>query len=261
MIKSIAIDNFKALNGIKLKFTPFTMLIGDNSVGKTTVLQAVSFLKYCCTSTFEKFLDERRLTVSDVCSKFGNKRTVVFSTVLELKGTHIQWDIAIVRGKDRFSLSSEKVVVDGKVVLSYNGSGGSYRLNSKTGEQDSVMEGSFSNSIIQFTDVEKQAETYPELTSIKEFFENMETLDLLSPYNMKGSSQGESDVLGLSGERLSSFIKRLPQADRDALLQDIKKFAPSFSSITPMTKQYGWVHLEAKETYCGKTIDCSRGKH
>ena len=77
MIKSIHIDNFKALNNATIDFTPLTVLIGDNSVGKTTVLQAVAFLKYCCNATFDKFLDERKLTVSEICSKFSNKKTII----------------------------------------------------------------------------------------------------------------------------------------------------------------------------------------
>lgn len=36
MIQSIQIKNFKALHGLDITFTPFTVLIGDNSVGKTS---------------------------------------------------------------------------------------------------------------------------------------------------------------------------------------------------------------------------------
>ena len=45
MIRSIKIENFKALGGLTMTFTPFKVLIGDNSVGKTSVLQAIEFLK------------------------------------------------------------------------------------------------------------------------------------------------------------------------------------------------------------------------
>lgn len=65
MIQSIQIKNFKALNGLNVTFSPLTVLIGNNSAGKTSVLQAITFLKYCCTSTFDKFLDEHNLSVKD----------------------------------------------------------------------------------------------------------------------------------------------------------------------------------------------------
>lgn len=46
MIKSIYIDNFKALNDLKLDFEQLTLLIGTNGVGKSTVLQALELLSY-----------------------------------------------------------------------------------------------------------------------------------------------------------------------------------------------------------------------
>lgn len=257
MIKSIHIDNFKALNNATIDFTPLTVLIGDNSVGKTTVLQAVAFLKYCCNATFDKFLDERKLTVSEICSKFSNKKTISFSTILCLNDQTIQWDLSLMRSKDRLVLNNERIIAGNETVLQYSVNGASYRLNAKTGKKDSVMEGSFSSSIVQFTDLEKQKDIYPVLASVKTFFYNMETLDLLSPYNMKGSSQGESDVIGLSGEKLGSFIKRMPVSEREELAKDVRKFVKTFSAVIPKTKQYGWVHLEAKETYNGKSIDVS----
>ena len=75
MIQSIKIKNFKALSGLEVTFTPFTILIGDNSVGKTSVLQAIAFLKSSCTSTFDKFLDERSLSIDDLYSKFVSSNT------------------------------------------------------------------------------------------------------------------------------------------------------------------------------------------
>jgi AAA15 family ATPase/GTPase len=46
MIKSIYIDNFKILTDFQLDFEPVTVLIGENSVGKSTVLQVLELLSY-----------------------------------------------------------------------------------------------------------------------------------------------------------------------------------------------------------------------
>ena len=258
MIKSIYIDNFKALNNARIPFTPFTMLIGNNSVGKTTVLQAIAFLKYCCTSYLKIFMSERNLAVTDICSKFSNKRNLVFETELTFGEKTIIWSIEITAEKFRnqFSLSNEKVKIGDTVVLAY-GYGKAFRLNAVTGERDSIMEAEYDGSIIRFVDVEKDAQKYPELVAIKKFFLDTEALDLLSPTAMKGTSQGESEMIGLSGEKLGSFIKRLSATERDLLTQDIQKFIAPFSAVVPKTKRYGWVHLEAKENYGGKTIDVS----
>ncbi len=271
MITSVQIDNFKSLNNFKLDLTPFTILIGDNSVGKTTVLQAIGFLKCCCTSSFERFLEEHKLSVSDIDSKLNNKRNITFSTTLLLGGKEIIWEIVVAQSKDHLVLNRENVYLreyntlitespdgqEGIKLLSYAGTKGSFRVNAKTKEKEPVMGGVFSNSIIKFVDLGKQADDYPELAAIKRFFSNMEALDLLSPYSMKGSSKGLSDTIGLSGEKLGAFIKKLPQPQKEALVSDVRKFVPKVAALVPKTKQYGWVHLESEEKIGYKTIRMS----
>lgn len=276
MIISIKIDNFKSLNNFKLDLTPFTVLIGDNSVGKTTILQAIGFLKCCCTSTFEKFLDEHKISASDIDSKLNSKRNITFSTTLQLEGKEIVWDIVVAQSKDRLVLNRESVCLrkartpmeetnaapavdeqEETKLLSYTGSKSSFRINAKTNEKEPIMGGVFSNSIIKFIDLDKQADEYPELAAVKRFFSNMEALDLLSPYSMKGSSKGLSDTIGLSGEKLGAFIKKLPQSQKEMLVSDVQKFVPKVAALIPKTKQYGWIHLESEEIIGNKTIRMS----
>lgn len=255
MLKSLYVDNFKALNGVRVEFSPFTMLIGDNSVGKTTVLQAAAFLQYCCTSYLKLFMSERNLTVSDICSKFSNKRNINFETELCLAGKKIVWTIEIAadKSKNQFSLSSERVKANGNTVLSYD-SKTAYRFNVKTNQKDAIMRAEYDGSFIKLVDLNKDKEFYPDLVAIKQFFSESEVLDLLSPTAMKNTSQGSSDVIGLSGEKLGSFIKRMSEEQRAALARDVRDFMPAFSAVIPHTKQYGWVHLEAAETYGEKVV-------
>ena len=260
MIRSIKIENFKALGGLTMTFTPFTVLIGDNSVGKTSVLQAIAFLKSCCTSTFDRFLDERNLSADDLFSKLNGARTqkLSFSTILFLAGKEIQWDVTVYREKGFLKLKAEEVSVDGHTVLFYtNGKKDSYRFNAETNDREPIMAGTYGNSIIQITDTVKQSASYPELSAIKTFFSNMETLDMLSPKNMRSGSRGESSVLGLSGERIGAFIKRLPASSQQLLNKDIQKFNPAFSSVAPKVKEKDLVLLDTRETYNGKTVNVS----
>ena len=261
MIQSIKIENFKALNGLEMSFTPFTALIGDNSVGRTSVLQAIAFLKSCCTSTFDKFLDERGLSADDLFSKFTGTRAsnFSFSTVLLLHGKEIQWNITVSRVKGSLKLKSEDVAANGRSILSYSDKKGfkSIRFNADTNENEPIMSGTYGNSIIQITDSAKQSLAYPELSAIKDFFTNMEALDMLSPQNMRSGSRGESTTLGLSGEKIGAFIKRLPVAAQAILNKNIQQFNPMFSSVAPKVKDRDLVLLDAKETYNGKSINIS----
>lgn len=258
MIQSIQIKNFKALNGLNVTFSPLTVLIGNNSAGKTSVLQAITFLKYCCISTFDKFLDEHNLSVKDIFSKFVGPNTskLVFSTMLRLEGKDIQWDITIIRSKGKLSLGEEEVRDKDCTVLYYSNDErvNSYRYDAKKIATEPIMPGRYSNSIIQFTDTDKHASSYPELTAIKNFFEHMETLDMLSPQDMRKGSRGESASLGISGEKIGAFIKTLPSLSQQLLVEDIQKFHPHFSAVSPKVKEKDLVVLEAKERYDGKLI-------
>lgn len=258
MFKSIKIDNFKALNDFSAKISPFTVFIGNNAAGKTTVLQAISFLKYCCASHIEKFMDERGLTVSDLASKFSTKRTMSFTTTLELDAQEITWTIsfALDKARNQILLNSEKVVTEQGVVLQYDGNR-MFRINEATGNQDPIMEGNYDHSIIKLIDCKKDAARYRTLVKIQQFFENVEDLALLSPAAMRKSSQGEASLIGLNGEKLSSFIKCLAPEKKQKLVKEVQSFMKPFVSLEAKTKQYGWAHLETKEAYDGKQIDVS----
>jgi predicted ATPase len=119
------------------------------------------------------------------------------------------------------------------------------------------MSGVYPSSIIRFTDESTQNESYPELCFVKRFFSEMEVMNLLSPANMKGLSQGKSMSIGSGGEKLGAFVKSLSDDERRNLARDVQKFCPSFSAIVPNTKRYGWVQLKTREVFGDKTIEIS----
>ena len=45
MLKKLTIRNFKAIHDMTIAFSPLTVLIGENAAGKSTVLQAIDFLR------------------------------------------------------------------------------------------------------------------------------------------------------------------------------------------------------------------------
>ncbi|CAM4350232.1 AAA family ATPase [Paenibacillus alkaliterrae] len=56
MITSLFIDNFKSLQNFTINFSNrLTVLIGTNSVGKSTVLQAIDLLSYFGTGNLKEY--------------------------------------------------------------------------------------------------------------------------------------------------------------------------------------------------------------
>ena len=63
MLKKLRVKNFKAALDMEIQFTPLTMLIGGNSCGKSTVLQALDFLRSIATRDIDEYLGLETLKV------------------------------------------------------------------------------------------------------------------------------------------------------------------------------------------------------
>lgn len=69
MLKELQLENFKALKNISLDFTKFNVLTGYNSAGKTSVLQALVFLK--------QSLNRKEIVYNDYLLRLGDFREIV----------------------------------------------------------------------------------------------------------------------------------------------------------------------------------------
>ena len=62
-------DNFKSMNNFEMTFGDYVIVIGNNSAGKTTVLQALDFLRFACVSSIEDYLESHGFRPNDLFSK------------------------------------------------------------------------------------------------------------------------------------------------------------------------------------------------
>jgi predicted ATPase len=66
MLKKLMIKNFKAIQNMTIEFTPLTVLIGGNSCGKSTVLQALDFLRSAAARDIPEYLREKGWTFEEI---------------------------------------------------------------------------------------------------------------------------------------------------------------------------------------------------
>ena len=85
MIKKLYVDGFKSLNDFEIEFTPFSVVIGNNASGKSTVLQALDFLACSVQEDFNVIIERRGLTVQNIKSKFKTPSKITFRSVIELE--------------------------------------------------------------------------------------------------------------------------------------------------------------------------------
>ncbi|MDR3147048.1 MAG: AAA family ATPase, partial [Treponema sp.] len=74
MLKKLIIRNFKAIQDMTIEFTPLTVLIGGNGCGKSTVLQALDFLRSIATRDIAEYLRERGWAFEELKSKLIDEK-------------------------------------------------------------------------------------------------------------------------------------------------------------------------------------------
>lgn len=261
-IKSIYIDNFKAFNEFSMDFSPMTILVGNNSSGKSSVLQALVFLKYCCERTTGEYLRERGGTVEDIVTNgFAeneeneeNKEIMEFRVVFQGTRDHdiLTWELTLLADKDQIQLCSENITYGEEKLLSYTSTGG-VRICCD-GTKNVLSPGDYPCSQIVFLNDENAD---ARLLAIKKFFNETEPLDLLTPRDMRGSVRSSERTLGVSGEKLPTLIQQLDDDEKKALKQELRSVLPHLRDITTVTRKAGWTHLELEEAFENRTINVS----
>lgn len=262
MIKSLYIDNFKALNDFSMDLDPFTVVVGNNMSGKSTVLQALDFLSNIVKEDFTVFLDRRGWKVADIKSQMQKSQKMTFACDLELmvegEMVSVQWKIEILAYalKNMMELSREEIRVQREegedIILNYAQPSGGYMID-KMGKCTAFPEKLlFRSSVMKMFDLDN----YPVIQALKVCFEKLESFELLSPDKMRLSSRGDTNTIGNAGEKLPSFVKSMNQIQKEDFESKIEELlGKRIVSVDAKTKgKPGWTELITEERYGAKTM-------
>ena len=125
MIKKIFIDNFKSLNDFTIELKPLTVIVGNNAMGKSSILQAVSFLANCTVDDFRIILERRNWSVNNIKSRVGNSNNsrITFETTVQLGDDELRWKMVLQTNvkKNTIHLISESIIdiLKDEVLLEY----------------------------------------------------------------------------------------------------------------------------------------------
>ena len=84
MIEYCRIGNFKSLVDFEIDLPKFTVLIGLNGAGKTTILQAFDFLSQLMNGRVDEWLTSRGWDRADIASKLISTSNITFGTLTNL---------------------------------------------------------------------------------------------------------------------------------------------------------------------------------
>lgn len=262
MITALHIKNFKSLTNINLPLTPMTVIVGNNAAGKSSILQAVDFLCSSVKEDFNIWLERRGLTVGDIRSSLDKSPVMQFFCELELRDTnenihHYIWNLKLNTKKEKndITVQSESLICDGKRLFLFLD-------RPQPGDRDegtlvSLKGLEIRSSYMKF--VGTGADNWKLIQPVKSFFENSNSYELLSPSDMRLSSRGEGNTIGLSGRNLPSFIGKMSEEQKKSYLQKLHDFlGDNIEDVTAETsRKAGWTKIKTVEKYDGKTMTVS----
>ncbi len=259
MVKKLYVDNFKSLNGFEMDFEPFTVVVGNNMSGKSTVLQALDFLANTVRDDFRVILERRGWSVSDVKSQLQKSSRLIFRCELELPDNGrkrlVEWELQIQMNisKNGMELIKERVQCKTEekteTLLSY-GLTEEERFLCEKGKKEILPRLQSGASVLKLMDLRN----YPVLAEVKRFFENSDSFELLSPEKMRSSSRGEVRTIGSAGEKLPSFIRSMNGVQKKQFLTKLRRvLGDKIVDVEAVTKgKPGWTQLVTKENFQGK---------
>ena len=248
MLKKLTIRNFKAIEDMTIEFTPLTVLIGENGCGKTTILQALDFLRSAASRDIPEYLREKDWDFSDLKSQLNNggNKSIEFVSEFEFKNgsniDNVTWFLFIdmkegkyktrelisINDKGIIAYSNIPLVNDTLVVPEIPNPFKTIKLESsllKIMDMSSIDDYFIDNSFYG-------KEEYKTIIQLKEFLLMSINFDLLSPDKMRsGNKLLYAQSIGTGGEVLNYCIHKMNDSEKEYLSKVVYSLFGSFVEI------------------------------
>ena len=258
MIRSITLKNFKSLVDFRIDFEKFTCLVGLNGAGKSTVLQGLDFLGNLMLEDVDVnlWLASRRWKASDMLSRNAGgkyrRSTIHFEVEMIVGEASVRWSGGFNCAEPFLRCTSEIVeTLDGAPLVRVRD--GKYSLGDEAFRQiDFKYQGSVLSRL-----KETVLKSYPLLRAVRKQVASIQSLDLLSPSQMKERARAGAQV-GLGGEGLAAYISSFSDDERRELTDRLRRLYPLFESVEVVSMRSGWKDLVFTERYGGGLVSGAR---
>ena len=265
MITALSITNFKNLARIPespgelLPFGPLNVLIGPNGCGKSSLLQAIDFLRAFFRTSIEVYLQERGWDYRDLPNLRQTSKTIRWELAAELDANHNgqgagQYKYVIeLQPRRHLGIGEEKLTwtTDGRSQQILLRKGRNCRLlNRISGELERFQIMSLPASVLSTLDSSRDRAKYPEAMRFRDWIETFRSYLIWDPKILRNPDRGKHNEMGQSGEHLASILGHLKDKNRkafDALVNRLKRLFPTLSNISVSGGGWGWRTIRLHE--------------
>ena len=260
MIKHFRIQNFKILQDIQIHPSSVNVLIGPNGCGKSSLLQAIDFLRAFFMSSIEVYLREKDWNYKDLTNVRTSSRTIQWQLTVDLDGDKNgkyagQYVYSV-------SLSPRRYLAIGKEYLAYTPpDGGTQRLLRRIGRRVVIYDTSkkelFGFEVPNLLASAIPAFSHPQFgTSFGEsrhfatWVRRLAYFLSWDPKILRRPDRGIHSLPGPSGEHLAPVLanlkKRKPR-EFQALIRRLKRVIPELSDISFSGRGWVWREIRVHE--------------
>lgn len=248
------VQRYKALHDIQIDVPDdLLLLIGQNGAGKSSILQALSFVRYFAEGRAGDFFEDRNWLPLDVRHRSSTPQPTTLTFHLAIQDNHnrrfvwrFDWGLKTAR-----NLTEELWSVDaGEVTLlaKYSRTGG-LRIEG----EPSLLNLRLGGSVFAAVEPEAFGDYAPIVEGIQAWAEGITSLELLSPKAIRGSNRRLSNDIGTRGERLAGFLAGLESSRRGAIVERLARYYP-ISDIDTVRKRAGWIDMRIADAQSGLKI-------
>jgi predicted ATPase len=264
-LKSIRIQNFKALQNIHLKNIPrFMVIVGANGAGKSTFFEVFGFLRDALMGNVRQALDSRG-RFNEVVSRGHENESILIELQIQLD---ISGTSRLVTYHLEIGQEDGKALVLREFLRYKRGASGApyYFLDFHRGKGFAITnESDFQSTGTDLGREEQQLESadilaikglgqfqrFKAANALRQLLENWHVSDFhISAARGRKESSGESEHLSISGDNLSRVAYYLYENHKDVfqrILDRITRRVPGVSGVSPELTPDGFLILRFKD--------------
>jgi predicted ATPase len=267
MLKKLSITNFKSLDNVSFEFDTINLLIGPNSSGKSTVLQAIEMMPALLRPSITDFLkDEKGWDYRDLPHRKNLRKTMSWKAEFHLQDalnripTIYRYEVTLQPklhlgvGKEILtkieSNSNSRVLIDRD---------GTYTKIWDEKKQEYIKESLYNLPCSAMRGLKEDNDTFASILHFRNYLERFQSFLLWNPKDLRKPHQGLAEKLGASGENLPGFWAYLNRKEPDKaieLLSMLQRIFPRIESIKSTGKSgWAWHHLTISERIGSSVIE------